>query len=153
MDPVTLGLPHREPFIFVDSVIELNPGDSAIASKLFNENEPYFLGHFPGNAIVPGVLLLEALAQTAGIAIGASGKTFLLTAVRSMKFLSPVRPGQSVMLTAKKAADMNGLIQCTVQAQVGSLIVAEGQIILTESANAMSGPKPKNEHSESLNVQ
>ena len=143
MDPVALGLPHREPFIFVDSVIELNPGNSAIAYKVFNENEPYFLGHFPGNAIVPGVLLLEALAQTAGIATGASSKALLLTAVRSMKFLGPVKPGQLVTLSARKTADMTGLIQFTVQAHVGALMVAEGQIVLAESANAPSGKSEK----------
>ena len=68
MDPISAGLPHREPFIFVDSVEQIEAGKLAQCTKVFRGDEPFFAGHFPGNAIVPGVLIAEGMAQTAGIA-------------------------------------------------------------------------------------
>lgn len=132
MDPISLGLPHRPPFIFVESVEKLEPGLLAECSKTFRSGETFFEGHFPGNAIVPGVLLVEAMAQTAGIAVGAPQKVFLLAAIRSMKFLRPVRPEEPINFIARKLVDVGGLIQCAVEARVGQGLVAEGQIILTE---------------------
>lgn len=72
-DPIDYGLPHREPFIFIDAVIEAQPGVKAVCAKTFKADEPFFRGHFPGDPIVPGVILTEALAQTAGIAAGGGG--------------------------------------------------------------------------------
>jgi 3-hydroxyacyl-[acyl-carrier-protein] dehydratase len=83
-DPVALGLPHREPFIFVDEVREILPGESAICAKTFPPEEPFFRGHFPGDPLVPGVILTEALAQTAGIAAGQPGRGFRLAAIRGL---------------------------------------------------------------------
>jgi 3-hydroxyacyl-[acyl-carrier-protein] dehydratase len=133
MDPISYGLPHREPFIFIESVDRLEPGSFAACSKTFNGDEPFFQGHFPGNAIVPGVLLTEGMAQTAGIAVGGPGKIFLLTAIRSLKFLRPVRPEELILFSAQKLGDVGGLVQCAVQARVGNDLVCEGQIILAES--------------------
>jgi 3-hydroxyacyl-[acyl-carrier-protein] dehydratase len=132
MDPISLGLPHRPPFIFVDSVDQLEAGQSARCSKTFRRSESFFEGHFPGNAIVPGVLLIEGMAQTAGIAVGEPGKMFLLAAIRTMKFLRPVRPEEPISFSARKLGDVNGLVQCAVEARVGPHLVAEGQVILTE---------------------
>ena len=132
MDPISLGLPHRPPFIFIQAVDKLEPGLSAECSKTFQKNESFFAGHFPGNAIVPGVLLVEGMAQTAGIAVGRPEKVFLLAAIRSMKFLRPVRPEEAITFKARKMGDVGGLVQCAVEARVGQLLVAEGQIILTE---------------------
>src|ERR1700755_2936204 len=115
MDPIQLGLPHRPPFIFIDEVTAVDSGRSANATKCFSSQEPFLEGHFPGNAIVPGVLLAEALAQTAGIAIGGPGKMFLLTAIRAMKFLRPVRPEEPIDLFAECLGEMNGLAQCAVR--------------------------------------
>jgi 3-hydroxyacyl-[acyl-carrier-protein] dehydratase len=132
MDPISLGLPHRPPFIFIEVVDKLEPGLSAVCSKTFQKSESFFAGHFPGNAIVPGVLLVEGMAQTAGIAVGGPDKLFLLAAIRSMKFLRPVRPEEPIAFNARKLGDVGGLVQCAVEARVGQLLVAEGQIILTE---------------------
>jgi 3-hydroxyacyl-[acyl-carrier-protein] dehydratase len=132
MDPISLGLPHRPPFIFVDSVTRLEPGSLAECSKTFRKSESFFAGHFPGNAIVPGVLLIEGMAQTAGIAVGGPEKMFLLAAIRSMKFLRPVLPEESIDFSARKLGDVGGLVQCSVEARVGQHLAAEGQIILTE---------------------
>src|ERR1700761_4544013 len=95
------GLPHRPPFVFVREVVRCDRGISAECSTWFDAADPMFAGHFPGNPLVPGVILTEALAQTAGIA-AASGEShgdkprFLLSAIRQMKFLSAVRPGDEI---------------------------------------------------------
>jgi 3-hydroxyacyl-[acyl-carrier-protein] dehydratase len=136
MDPISLGLPHRPPFVFIEVVDKLEPGLSAECSKTFRKDESFFAGHFPGNAMVPGVLLVEAMAQTAGIAVGGPDKLFLLAAIRSMKFLRPVRPEEPIAFKARKLGDVGGLVQCAVEARVGQLLVAEGQIILTEVSTA-----------------
>jgi len=95
-----------------------------------------FAGHFPGNPIVPGVILTEALAQTAGIA-AASGypetetPLFLLSAIRTMKFLQAVRPGNEIDLWAEKIATTETLLQFKVTASVEGAMVAEGQLVLS----------------------
>ncbi len=133
VDPVALGLPHREPFIFVDEVVELRPGEQAICRKTFPPEEPFFRGHFPGDPLVPGVLLTEALAQTAGLAAGQEGRKFHLSAIKGMKFLRPVRPAQTLLLTARKMASVGGLWQFEVSARVDDQTVAEGMVVLSES--------------------
>ena len=129
-DPVALGLPHREPFIFVDEVVVLNPGEAAEACKTFPISTPFFAGHFPDRPMVPGVILAEALAQTAGLAAGQSGKSFLLSAIRTMKFPSAALPDERISLTARKVGVFGALWQFEVRAQVGERVVAEGTIIL-----------------------
>jgi 3-hydroxyacyl-[acyl-carrier-protein] dehydratase len=133
VDPIALGLPHREPFIFVDKVVSVTPGEAAECSKRFDGGEPFFHGHFPGDPLVPGVLLAEALAQTAGIAAGQPGRTFHLSAIRSMKFLAPVRPGMELRLFARKTAGVGGLWQFEVSAKVETQTVAEGILVLAEA--------------------
>jgi len=133
MDPISAGLPHREPFVFVDSVEQIEAGKLAQCTKVFRGDEPFFAGHFPGNAIVPGVLIAEGMAQTAGIALGGPGKMFLLTAIRSLKFMRPVRPLELIKFRAERIGVAGSLIQCSVDARVSGQLVAEGQIILAES--------------------
>ncbi len=130
-DPADFGLPHRAPFLFVDRVTHLIPGLEATGEKTFVPEDPMFAGHFPGNPIVPGVILTEALAQVAGIA-GSSEKGFLLSAIRAMKFPSPARPGEKILLRAKKTGSLGGLFQFSVSAEVEGRMVAEGQIVLNE---------------------
>jgi 3-hydroxyacyl-[acyl-carrier-protein] dehydratase len=135
-DPIALGLPHREPFIFVDSILEHCPGESAICRKVFAREEGFFRGHFPGDPMVPGVILAEALAQTAGIVAGQPGRGFRLTAIRSMKFLSAVRPEEEIGLHARKIAVIGPLWQFEVSARVGERTVAEGVLVLSEESPA-----------------
>ena len=131
-DPVALGLPHREPFVFVDRVIARCAGESAECVKIFPAETPFFAGHFPGMPIVPGVIIAEALAQTAGLAAGQPGRSFRLTAIRAMKFPAAAGPGEEIRLDAKKAAVVGGLWQFEVRASVGGRTVAEGVIVLSE---------------------
>jgi 3-hydroxyacyl-[acyl-carrier-protein] dehydratase len=132
-DPISLGLPHREPFIFVDEVIAVREGD-ARCLKVFSSGDPMFRGHFPGNPIVPGVILAEALAQTAGIAgaWASDGRHFLLSAIRNMKFPGAARPGQRIILQARKTGEIGALWMFDVRAEVEGTIVAAGQIVLNE---------------------
>jgi 3-hydroxyacyl-[acyl-carrier-protein] dehydratase len=130
MDPVSLGLPHRPPFIFIDEVENLEAGVRAEARKQFSGEEAFFQGHFPGDPIVPGVLVTEAMAQTAGIAIGGPGKSFLLTAIQAMKFLRPIRPREEIYLRAERVGQVGGLLQCAVEARIKGELVAKGQLIL-----------------------
>lgn len=131
-----LGLPHRPPFVFVREMVQCEPGKSADTRTVFEADDPMFAGHFPGNPIVPGVILTEALAQTAGIA-AASGypeearPIFLLSAIRIMKFLRPVLPGGEVDLRAEKIAATEELLQFKVEARVNGNVVAEGQLVLS----------------------
>ena len=133
LDPIECGLPHREPFIFIDSVLAVDPGKSALCAKTFAKSEPFFRGHFPGNPLVPGVILTEAAAQTAGIAAGESGKIYHLSAIRQMKFILPVPPGARVEFSAVKTGGMAGLLQFQVTARVSGALAAEGVIILNEA--------------------
>lgn len=134
MSPIEHGLPHRAPFIFIDSVLEGTAGERAVCGKVFAPEEPFFAGHFPGDPIVPGVILTEALAQTAGIAAGRPGRMFHLSAIRQMKFLRAVRPGENLRLEATVAGEAGGLVQCQVVATVNGERVAEGAVVLSEVA-------------------
>src|SRR3954470_13560065 len=130
------GLPHRPPFVFVRAVITIEPGLSAKCSTSFDRADPMFAGHFPGNALVPGVILTEALAQTAGIAAASAypeneRPLFLLSAIRSMKFQRAVRPNERILLRAEKAGEMNGLFQFNVLATLDAATVAGGQLVLS----------------------
>ena len=143
-----LGLPHRPPFVFVKDLLATDPGVSAECSTSFDHDDPMFAGHFPGNPLVPGVILTEALAQTAGIA-AASGypenqpPLFLLSAIRSMKFHRGVLPGEQIILRAEKLAQVGDLVQFAVKATVAGVAVAEGQLVLSLARVPASADVPE----------
>ena len=132
-DPISLGLPHREPFIFVDEVIALVPGESAEGRKTFPIHTAFFAGHFPGQPIVPGVILAEALAQISGIAAAQKGRSFLLSSIRAMKFPGAALPDEVITLKARKLAVLGPLWQFEVRATISERVVAEGTIVLNET--------------------
>jgi 3-hydroxymyristoyl/3-hydroxydecanoyl-(acyl carrier protein) dehydratase len=140
VDDLLRLLPHRPPFLFVDRVTKLTPGKSIVAERLLRADEPYFAGHFPGRAIMPGVLIAEALAQTSGLLIGlsdalsASGlperpKAFLL-AVTHIKFTHSAVPGDMLMLRATAGRSFGTLFRFDVEATAGRNLAASGSLTL-----------------------
>ena len=95
-------IPHRQPFLLIDTIEELEPGKRAVGKKCVSYNEPFFAGHFPGEPVMPGVLILEALAQVGAVAILScedfKGKTAYFGAVNSAKFKRKVVPGDVLTL-------------------------------------------------------
>ena len=95
-------LPHRQPFLLIDTIEELTPGVRAVARKNVTVNEPFFAGHFPGNPVMPGVLIIEALAQTGAVAMLSvpefKGKTAYFAGIDRAKFRQKVLPGDTLML-------------------------------------------------------
>lgn len=97
-------LPHRYPFLLVDRIIDIQPGESIVGIKNVTINEPFFQGHFPGQPIMPGVLIIEAMAQVAGIAAfssGMEGKAVYFMSIEKAKFRRPVVPGDQLRLEIK----------------------------------------------------
>ncbi|NLP14042.1 MAG: 3-hydroxyacyl-ACP dehydratase FabZ [Clostridium sp.] len=125
-------IPHRYPFLLVDKVIEIEPGKRAVGIKNVTANEPFFQGHFPGNPIMPGVLIVEALAQTACVAglmlEENKGKLGVFTGIESMKFRRQVVPGDVLKLEAEFLVFKMGMGKVKVLATVDDKVAAEGQI-------------------------
>lgn len=125
-------IPHRYPFLLVDKVIEVEPGKKCIAIKNVTANEPFFQGHFPNYPIMPGVLIVEALAQTAGIAVALlddyKGKLGVFAAIESMKLKKQVLPGDTLKLEAEILTNRMGVVKARVIATVDDKTAAEGEI-------------------------
>ena len=101
-------LPHRNPFLLIDTIEELVPGEKAVAKKNVTMNETYFMGHFPGNPVMPGVLIIEALAQTGAVAILCQdewkGKTAYFAGINNAKFKQKVVPGDTLIFNVRLLA-------------------------------------------------
>ncbi|MFN3505055.1 MAG: 3-hydroxyacyl-ACP dehydratase FabZ [Caldimicrobium sp.] len=128
-------LPHRYPFLMVDKVLELNKEKEYIkAVKQVSHNEYFFQGHFPGNPIMPGVLILEAMAQTGAIYLKkcfpeCRDKLFVLAGLENVRFKNPVYPGDTLIIEAEKFKRKGHVIRTNVTAKVGEKIVAQAEII------------------------
>src|SRR4029434_928039 len=125
-EPALAGLPHRPPFVFVRELIQCVPGIAADCAMIFRKEDPMVGGHFPRDSRLPGVILTEALAQTAGIAAASdhpeeTHAVFLLSAIRGMKFFRAVRPEERLILRAEKMAQMDDLLQFNVHAKVDGI--------------------------------
>jgi 3-hydroxyacyl-[acyl-carrier-protein] dehydratase len=129
-------LPHRYPFLLVDRVIELEPGKRAVAIKAVSANEPQFTGHFPGRPIMPGVLMVEALAQTAGIAVLTldeyRGKIGLFAGIDECRFRRMVVPGDTLRLevTVEKLRGMFGRVKAVATVEGEAAVEATLSIIV-----------------------
>lgn len=127
-------LPHRYPFLLVDRIVELEPGKSAVGIKNVTVNEPFFQGHFPDFPIMPGVLIVEALAQTSGIAVAVleenKGKLGVFASIESIKFKYQVQPGDVLRLETEILSSKMGIIKAKVKATVEGKTAAEGEIKL-----------------------
>jgi len=133
-------LPHRSPFLFVDKVTKMVPDKLIVTEWYIRPDEPFFAGHFPGKAIMPGVLVLDGLAQTCGLlwgftkqvkggAVSAAPEIFFLAA-SNMKFVNPASPGETLEMTARAARNFGTLYTYEVEAMSKRKVIAEGTLTL-----------------------
>lgn len=125
-------LPHRHPFLLIDTVEELEQGKRAVAKKCVSYNEPFFAGHFPGEPVMPGVLIVEALAQTGAVAILASeenkGRTAYFAQINSAKFRQKVVPGDTLVLETEIIKQKGPLGVGKATAKVEGRVVCEAEL-------------------------
>ncbi|MGH6671861.1 MAG: 3-hydroxyacyl-ACP dehydratase FabZ [Xanthobacteraceae bacterium] len=126
-------LPHRYPFVMVDRIIDVRGDDSGVGIKNVTINEPQFLGHFPANPVMPGVLVIEGMAQTAAVLVlrriqlRELRSMFLIT-IDKAKFRRPAVPGDRIEYHVRKSANRRMMWWYRVEAKVGSTIIAEAEI-------------------------
>lgn len=124
-------IPHRYPFLLVDRVEDIVPGESAVGIKNVTINEPFFQGHFPDHPVMPGVLIVEAMAQTAAIlavhTLGeeAEGKLVYFMTIDNARFRQPVEPGDQLRLVCNKVKQRATVWKFTGEARIGDTVVAE----------------------------
>jgi 3-hydroxyacyl-[acyl-carrier-protein] dehydratase len=132
-------IPHRYPFLLVDRIEELEEGKKAVGIKNVTFNEPFFQGHFPGNPIMPGVLIIEALAQVGAVAIlsieGNRGKLGVFTGIDKVRFRKQVKPGDVLRLEAELTAFKRGMGKAIATAYVGDKVVASGELMFAVVEN------------------
>ncbi len=125
-------LPHRYPFLMVDGITELEPGKRAVGFKNVTINEPFFQGHFPGEPIMPGVMIVEALAQVGGVAVLSMpenrGKLALFTGINNFRFRQIVKPGDRLELTVTMTGMRSNIGKGEAEAKVDGKIVASGEL-------------------------
>lgn len=126
-------LPHRYPFLLIDRVLSmtLEPEKKLIGIKNVSVNEPFFTGHFPGNPVMPGVLIVEAMAQTAGVVVihslGADepAKLVYFMSIENARFRKPVTPGDTLHIYVKKRAQRGNAWKFSAQAKVDGVVVSD----------------------------
>ncbi len=131
-DDIEQIIPHRYPFLLVDRIIEIEEGKSAVGVKNVTANEWFFEGHFPGKRVMPGVLIVEAMAQVAAVALmkglDAGGKSPLFGGIESMRFRKPVVPGDQLRLEFELEKMRGPVGKGKVRATVDGKLAAEGTI-------------------------
>lgn len=132
-------LPHRYPFLLIDRVVEIVPGKRLLGYKNVSYNEPFFQGHFPNRPVMPGVLILEALAQATGILAFKTTQTqptseslYYLVGIDAVRFKHPVFPGDQLMLEVNVVKTLRGVWKFTGEARVGDKTVASGELMCAE---------------------
>ena len=135
---VLAHLPQRYPILMIDRVKEIDPGKRIVALKNVSVNEPYFNGHFPGRPIMPGVLILEAMAQAAGLLVFASqgskpdaNSVYYYVGIDNARFKRPVVPGDQLELEVVLERQLRGIGKFACVARVDGEIVAEASILCT----------------------
>ncbi|HUD42222.1 MAG TPA: 3-hydroxyacyl-ACP dehydratase FabZ [Dokdonella sp.] len=132
-------LPHRYPFLLVDRVLDYTPGKKITAMKNVTINEPFFQGHFPGHPVMPGVLMIEAMAQTSGLLVHLSikhdpnqPKLFYLVRVDQARFSRIVGPGDQLIFQVEQKRLMRGMGKYWCEALVDGKLVAEAELLCAE---------------------
>ncbi|MGE5473007.1 MAG: 3-hydroxyacyl-ACP dehydratase FabZ [Ignavibacteriales bacterium] len=126
-------IPHRYPFLLVDRIDELEPGKKAVGTKNVTINEPFFQGHFPGNPIMPGVLIVEALAQVGCVAMLSleenKGKLGVFTGINDVRIRKQVVPGDTLRLEAEMTAMKRNIGKAKICATVDGKVAVDGEIM------------------------
>ncbi|MDP1707472.1 MAG: 3-hydroxyacyl-ACP dehydratase FabZ [Gammaproteobacteria bacterium] len=129
-------LPHRYPFLLIDRVLECTPGESLTAVKNVTVNEPYFQGHFPHRPVMPGVMILEAMAQATGILAFRTTQTrpsehllYYLVGIDDARFKQPVEPGDQLIIEVRTERNMRGLWKFSAEAKVEGKLVANANLM------------------------
>jgi beta-hydroxyacyl-ACP dehydratase FabZ len=126
-------LPHRYPFLMIDRIVELVPGERSVCIKNITANEPQFTGHWPGNPVMPGVLMLEAMAQAGGIFLLAepenAGKNAFFAGMDNIRFRKPVLPGDQLVITAELIRRKGTMGKALAVARVDGEVVVEGEFM------------------------
>ena len=132
-------MPHRYPFLLIDRIIEYEPFESIKAIKNVSINEPFFQGHFPGHPIMPGVLILESMAQATGMlafysnqARSETGNVYYLVGVDKARFKQPVTAGDQLIISATLRRKIRGIYRFDASAEVDGEIVASAELMTTE---------------------
>lgn len=132
IDEILATIPHRYPILLVDRIVELHRGTAAVGIKNVSANEPFFQGHFPGNPIMPGVLIIEALAQVGSVAALSStehkGKLGLFAGIDGVRFRRQVRPGDQLRLEVSLDRLRRGVGKASARASVDGETAAEGTL-------------------------
>ncbi len=133
IDRILQLLPHRYPFLMIDRIIEVDGDESAIGIKNVSVNEPIFQGHFPGNPVFPGVLIIEGMAQTAGAIAIAADQTkgqhiVYMVTVDKCKFRKPARPGDTIEYHIRKIRRRSAMGWYEARAMVGTTLIAEAEV-------------------------
>ncbi len=124
-------IPHRYPFLMIDRMIDIVPDVSAVSIKNVSINEQFFQGHFPGHPVMPGVLIVEAMAQTSGVLVTetmgeqAEGKMVYFMSIEQARFRNPVTPGDSLLISVKKLQNRGPVWKFGGEAHVGGTLMAE----------------------------
>lgn len=141
-------LPHRYPFLLVDRVLECVRGKSIRALKNVTYNEPYFVGHFPNRPVMPGVIIIEALAQVAGLlafitadAIADPNASVYFVGIDKARFRRPVQPGDQLILTAQFERSLRGIWQLATAAAVDDEEVAHARIMVVPNLKVGAAAK------------
>ena len=127
-------IPHRYPFLLVDRIVNLVPGATATGLKNVTFNEPHFAGHFPGAPVMPGVLIIESMAQTAALLVvatlgpDAEGKLVYFMSIDGARFRKPVVPGDSMLVTVERLQNRRNVWKFSCCAKVEDNLVAEATI-------------------------
>ena len=135
-------LPHRYPFIMIDRVLELTPGEKVVALKNVTINEPFFQGHFPENPIMPGVLIIEAMGQAGAVLAAKSlerepqGTLIYFMGMDKVKFRKPVVPGDQIIFEIKFLKQRAKVFKMCGVASVDEKVVAEAELMATFGENA-----------------
>jgi 3-hydroxyacyl-[acyl-carrier-protein] dehydratase len=128
---IMAAIPHRYPFLLIDRVVEIVPGQSAVGIKNVSVNENFFQGHFPGQPVMPGVLIIEAMAQTAAVLVvetlgpDARGRVVYFMSIDGAKFRRPVTPGDQLRIHITKNQQRGMVWKFDAQAKVDGVVVAE----------------------------